>query len=438
MGIVIGVFLIPLAAIFLVYFASYPGYYAVKKIEILNKTEKKEDNFVSKKIYMLSVFIVLLITLLKLTGKAIEMNFQGKILLVFAVIYIINFVIIFFVFCYFLGVLAFVSTYKNYKSYQKLSIVIVIILILSLFKNIYYSILIVIFIDYIFRENQHKLSRKNKKIIEVITTTVIVGLLLSFVFLLKITSNVNDSYKTDLKEGPLDLDEGVTFNIVNIVKKDDSFFDIEENDKLPENLDFNVKYNNFETKTFKVVKKENKEEIDEITGLSRLRRLNDNEKDFLKNKAEIKAVATRIVEDEIAVSLSDNFNFNNLGSQFDLKYVIYSPMKVREFENDYNKTVKVNQDLINLYFKINSNKDSKEELKEDFLKIFSVEEQKEEIKRLIKTKIDIFQKIEKKDFSISIVVSNDVYEDKTKISPYFNYNVSIKDNGEINVEKSTQ
>lgn len=182
MGIAIGGLLIKLAAIFLVYFAACPSYYSIKKNEIFNK-ENKEDNFVSKKIYTSSVSVVLLITLLKLTGTAIDLNLQGKIHLIFYIIYIIDCVLIFFVLCYILGILAFTSNYKNYASYQKLTIIIIIILILSFFKNVYYLTLIVIFIDYVFRKNQNKLSGKNKKIIEITTSAVIVGLLLSFVFL---------------------------------------------------------------------------------------------------------------------------------------------------------------------------------------------------------------------------------------------------------------
>ena len=269
MGIAIGGLLIKLAAIFLVYFAACPSYYSIKKNEIFNK-ENKEDNFVSKKIYMSSVSIVLLITLLKLTGTVIDMNLQGKIHLVFYIIYIINCVLIFFVLCYILGILVFVFTYRNYKSYQKLSIIIVIILILSVFKNVYYLILIVIFIDYIFRKNQNKLSEKNKKIIEMTTTAVIVGLLLSFVFLLNTALNVNEDNKLKLKEGTLDLDEGL---ILNVIKANE----------LPEKFDFNIKYNNFETETFKAIIKEdtiNREEIIRIEDIAGETRLKMYEKDY--------------------------------------------------------------------------------------------------------------------------------------------------------------
>ena len=430
MGIAIGGLLIKLAAIFLVYFAACPSYYSIKKNEIFNK-ENKEDNFVSKKIYMSSVSIVLLITLLKLTGTVIDMNLQGKIHLVFYIIYIINCVLIFFVLCYILGILVFVFTYRNYKSYQKLSIIIVIILILSVFKNVYYLILIVIFIDYIFRKNQNKLSEKNKKIIEMTTTAVIVGLLLSFVFLLNTALNVNEDNKLKLKEGTLDLDEGL---ILNVIKANE----------LPEKFDFNIKYNNFETETFKAIIKEdtiNREEIIRIEDIAGETRLKMYEKDLLEKKNQItnenqfKDFVRRIIENEINMSLTDNFNFNYSGNQYDLEYNIYNSSRMGEFERDYNIRVQKNQDLINLYFRFNSEGDNRTALEEDFLKTFSVKEQKEEIKRLVKTKMNVFQKIKKKDFVVAIVGSNDPTQQKTRISPHFVYKVSIDDNGEVNVEK---
>lgn len=423
--LIFGKMLIYLAFAFLVYFAASPSYYSLKKNEIFNK-ENKEDNFVSKKIYTSSVSIVLLITSLKLIGKAIEMNLQGKIHLVFYIIYIINCVLIFFVLCYILGILAFTSNYKNYASYQKLSIIIIIILILSVFKNIYYLILIVIFVDYIFRKNQHKLSSKNKKIIEITTNTAIVGLVLSLVFLLIMRVNVNEDNKLKLKEGTLDLDEGL---ILNVIKADE----------LPEKFVFNIKYNNFETETFKATIKEDVIRTEEMSGESRLK---IHEKYFLENKNEIryknnfKDVINRIIENEINMSLTDNFNFNYFGNQYNLKYNIYNPSRMSHFETAYYINIKEHQDLINLYFKFNSKKDNKTALEEDFLKIFPAKEQKEEIKRFFKTKIDVIKTLQKKDYIVAIVASNDVYEDEVRMSPTFVYNVSIGEDGEINVEKS--
>lgn len=422
--LIFGKILIYLAAIFLVYFAACPAYYSLKKNEIFNK-ENKEDNFVSKKIYMSSVSIVLLISLLKLIGTAIDLNLQGKIHLVFYIIYIIDCVLIFFVLCYILGILAFVSTYRNYKSYQKLTIIIIIILILSFFKNVYYLTLIVIIIDYVFRKNQNKLSGKSKKIIEITTSAVIVGLLLSFVFLVNIALNVNEDNKLKLKEGTLDLDEGL---ILNVIKADE----------LPEKFDFNIKYNNFETETFKATIKEDVIRTEEMSGQTRLK---IHEKDFLENKNEIRYknnfedVVRRIIENEINMNLTDNFNFNYFGNQYDLEYNIYNSSRMGKFERDYNIRVQKNQDLINLYFRFNSEKDNRTALEEDFSKTFSVKEQKEEIKRLIKTKMNVFQKIKKKDFVVAIVGSNDPTEQKNRMSPHFVYKVSIQDNGEVSVEK---
>ena len=425
MGIAIGGLLIKLGAIFLVYFAACPSYYSIKKNEISNK-ENKEDNFVSKKIYTSSVSVVLLITLLKLTGTAIDLNLQGKIHLIFYIIYIIDCVLIFFVLCYILGILFFVSTYRNYKSYQKLTIIIIIILILSFFKNVYYLTLIVIFIDYIFRKNQNKLSGKSKKIIEITTSVVIVGLILSFVFLLNTALNVNEDKKLKLKEGLLDLDEGL---ILNVIKADE----------LPEKFDFNIKYNNFETETFKAIIKEDVIRTEEMSGQTRLK---IHEKYFLENKNEIryknnfKDVINRITENEINMSLTDNFNFNYFGNQYNLKYNIYNPSRMSHFETSYYINIKEHQDLINLYFKFNSKKDNKTALEEDFLKIFPAKEQKEEIKRFFKTKMEVIKTFKKKDYVVAIVASNDVYEDEVRMSPTFVYNVSIGEDGEINVEKS--
>ena len=425
MGIAIGGLLIKLGAIFLVYFAACPSYYSIKKNEIFNK-ENKEDNFVSKKIYTSSVSVVLLITLLKLTGTAIDLNLQGKIHLIFYIIYIIDCVLIFFVLCYILGILFFVSTYRNYKSYQKLTIIIIIILILSFFKNVYYLTLIVIFIDYIFRKNQNKLSGKSKKIIEITTSVVIVGLILSFVFLLNTALNVNEDKKLKLKEGLLDLDEGL---ILNVIKADE----------LPEKFDFNIKYNNFETETFKAIIKEDVIRTEEMSGQTRLK---IHEKYFLENKNEIryknnfKDVINRITENEINMSLTDNFNFNYFGNQYNLKYNIYNPSRMSHFETSYYINIKEHQDLINLYFKFNSKKDNKTALEEDFLKIFPAKEQKEEIKRFFKTKMEVIKTFKKKDYVVAIVASNDVYEDEVRMSPTFVYNVSIGEDGEINVEKS--
>ena len=418
--------LIYLAGASFVYFASYPGYHAVKRQEMLNKIENKEDNSIAKKIYKVSILMVILISIFKLTKKAVEVEFFEKIHLLFSIVSIIDCVVIVFIFCYLLGILAFSSNNKAYGSYQKLVIIIIIILITSLFKNTHYLILVVIFIDYVLRKNQNKLSRKTKKIIEITTTTVIIALAIFLFFTFSTMKDVNEEEKLRLTEGSLDLGEGVILNVI-------------KSDELPKQFDFKVKYNDFETKTLKATIEGDRVLTSEISGEPRGRVYGP---DLLKNTNQIKHknpfkdVINSITEDDIRINLINNFNFNYFGNQYNLKYNIYNPSRMSHFETAYYINIKEHQDLINLYFKFNSKKDNKTALEEDFLKIFPAKEQKEEIKRFFKTKMDVIKTFKKKDYVVAIVASNDVYEDEVRMSPTFVYNVSIGEDGEINVEKS--
>lgn len=418
--------LIYLAGASFVYFASYPGYHAVKRQEMLNKIENKEDNSIAKKIYKVSILMVILISIFKLTKKAVEVEFFEKIHLLFSIVSIIDCVVIVFVFCYLLGILAFSSNNKAYGSYQKLVIIIIIILITSLFKNTHYLILVVIFIDYVLRKNQNKLSRKTKKIIEITTTTVIITLAIFLFFTFSTMKDVNEEEKLRLTEGSLDLGEGVILNVI-------------KSDELPKQFDFKVKYNDFETKTLKATIEGDRVLTSEISGEPRGRVYgpdlleNTNQ---IKHKNPFKDVINSITEDDIRINLINNFNFNYFGNQYNLKYNIYNPSRMSHFETAYYINIKEHQDLINLYFKFNSKKDNKTALEEDFLKIFPAKEQKEEIKRFFKTKMDVIKTFKKKDYVVAIVASNDVYEDEVRMSPTFVYNVSIGEDGEINVEKS--
>lgn len=428
MGVAIGTVLIPLAVVFFVYFASYPGYYAVKKREMLNIIENKEDNSIAKRIYIVSVLMFFLISIFKLTKKAVEIGFFEKIHLLFSVVAIIDCIVFVFVFCYFLGILAFSSNDKAYESYQKLSIIIIIILITSLFKNIYYLILIVILLDYILRKNQAKLSDKGKKTIKTTTNLVVAGLVIFLVFSLSTMKDVNKEEKLRLTEGSLDLGEGVILNVI-------------KSDELPKQFDFKVKYNDFETKTLKAIIEGDRVLTSEISGEPRERVYGPDlleNKNQIRHKNQFKDVINSITEDDIRINLINNFNFNYFGNQYNLKYNIYNPSRMSHFETAYYINIKEHQDLINLYFKFNSKKDNKTALEEDFLEIFPVKEQKEEIKRFFKTKIDVIKTLQKKDYIVAIVASNDVYEDEVRISPSFVYDVSIEDNGEINIKKSTR
>ena len=283
-------------------------------------------------------------------------------------------------------------------------------------------------LDYILRKNQDKLSDKGKKIIKTTTNLVVAGLVIFLVFSLSTMKDVNKEEKLRLTEGSLDLGEGVILNVI-------------KSDELPKQFDFKVKYNDFETKTLKATIEGDRVLTSEITGELRGKVYG---KDLLENtnqikhKNQFKDVINSITEDVIRVNLIDNFNFNYFGNQYNLKYNIYNPSRMSHFETDYYVKIKEHQDLINLYFKFNSKKDNKTAIEEDFLEIFPVKEQKEEIKRFFKTKIDVIKTLQKKDYIVAIVASNDVYEDEVRISPSFVYDVSIEDNGEINIKKSTR
>ena len=97
------------------------------------------------------------------------------------------------------------------------------------------------------------------------------------------------------------------------------------------------------------------------------------------------------------------------------------------FLKSENIKLKENQDGI--VFLLTTNKTQK-----DFLVDFSEEEQIKTIKNLMKTKV--LQDVNKKEYLIAFTDSYNKEEQSRNIN--FIYNVSIKDNGEVIVEKSIQ
>lgn len=104
-----------------------------------------------------------------------------------------------------------------------------------------------------------------------------------------------------------------------------------------------------------------------------------------------------------------------------------SDEKNKSFFESENIKLKENQDGI--VFLLTTAK-----TKKDFLVDFSEEEQIKTIKNLMKTKV--LKDVNKKEYLIAFTDSYNKEEQTRNIN--FIYNVSIKDNGEINVEKSTQ
>lgn len=104
-----------------------------------------------------------------------------------------------------------------------------------------------------------------------------------------------------------------------------------------------------------------------------------------------------------------------------------SDEKNKSFFESENIKLKENQDGI--VFLLTTAK-----TKKDFLVDFSEEEQIKTIKNLMKTKV--LKDVNKKEYLIAFTDSYNKEEQTRNIN--FIYNVSIKDNGEVEVKKSTQ
>lgn len=110
-----------------------------------------------------------------------------------------------------------------------------------------------------------------------------------------------------------------------------------------------------------------------------------------------------------------------------------SDEKNKNFFESENIKLKENQDGIVFLLNFRTNKKTKEEIEKDFLVDFSEEEQIKTIKNLIKTKV--LQDVNKKEYLIAFTDSYNKEEQARNIN--FIYNVSINDNGDVNVKKST-
>ena len=104
-----------------------------------------------------------------------------------------------------------------------------------------------------------------------------------------------------------------------------------------------------------------------------------------------------------------------------------SDEKNKNFFESENIKLKENQDGI--VFLLTTTK-----TKKDFLVDFSEEEQIKTIKNIMKTKV--LQDVNRKEYLIAFTDSYNKEEQARNIN--FIYNVSIKDNGEVEVKKSTQ
>ena len=213
---------------------------------------------------------------------------------------------------------------------------------------------------------------------------------------------------------------------------------VKEKISFPREFKFTMKYNNFETTPFRSstykVKRPEEEERDEveISGTGVQEKV-DIRKGYNKDNESFVSAIKFLVGRDIANKLHDemNANYNNFYALSRFRYLVFYEMssdeKNKSFFESENIKLKENQDGI--VFLLTTNKTQK-----DLLVDFSEEEQIKTIKNLIKTKV--LQEVNKKEYLIAFTDSYNKEEQARKIN--FIYNVSIKDNGEVEVKKSIQ
>ena len=322
-----------------------------------------------------------------------------------------------------------IRTESLYKDIIYLPIVAILIVIWKYLldeSTLYYLLLVFVLIDYLLRT----LLLKQYKIIALVGSFIVYFILSVSNPTLLESSNVankeKESLGSELRDGSENLGNDLTL-----------FVD-DEKISFPREFKFTMKYNNFETSTFRSstyrVKTPDEEEHNEveISGTGAQEKV-DIRKGYNKDNESLVSAVKFLVGRDIANKLHDemNANYNNFYSLSRFRYLVFYEMssdeKNKSFFESENIKLKENQDGI--VFLLTTTK-----TKKDFLVDFSEEEQIKTIKNLTKTKV--LKDVNKKEYLIAFTDSYNKEEQARNIN--FIYNVSIKDNGEINVEKSTQ
>lgn len=318
------------------------------------------------------------------------------------------------------------SLYKDIIYIPIVAILIVIWKYLLDESTLYYLLLVFVLIDYLLRT----LLLKQYKIIALVGSFIVYFILSVSNPTLLESSNVankeKESLGSELRDGSENLGNDLTL-----------FVD-DEKISFPREFKFTMKYNNFETSTFRSstyrVKTPDEEEHNEveISGTGAQEKV-DIRKGYNKDNESLVSAVKFLVGRDIANKLHDemNANYNNFYSLSRFRYLVFYEMssdeKNKSFFESENIKLKENQDGI--VFLLTTNKTQK-----DFLVDFSEEEQIKTIKNLMKTKV--LKDVNKKEYLIAFTDSYNKEEQARNIK--FVYNVSIKDNGEVIVEKSTQ
>ena len=318
------------------------------------------------------------------------------------------------------------SLYKDIIYLPIVAILIVIWKYLLEGSTLYYLLLVFVLIDYLLRT----LLLKQYKVIALVGSFIVYFILsVSNPTLLLEPSNVSNKEQGSLGSELRDGSENLGNDLTLFVGEKISF---------PREFKFTMKYNNFETTPFRTlmykVKPHGEEERDEleVSGTGAQEKV-DIRKGYNKDNESLVNAIKFLVGRDIANKLHDemNANYNNFYSLSRFRYLVFYEMpsdeKNKSFFESENIKLKENQDGI--VFLLTTNKTQK-----DFLVDFSEEEQIKTIKNIMKTKV--LKDVNKKEYLIAFTDSYNKEDQVRNIN--FIYNVSIKDNGEINVEKSTQ
>lgn len=340
------------------------------------------------------------------------------------------------------------KTESLYKDIIYLPILTILIIIwkYSADGTAYYLLLVFVLIDYLLRS----LFLKKYKAIALIGSFIVY-------FVISVSdSNFLGSENVDNKKSD-------SSNVINNSKEKESLGSelrdgsenlsndltlfVGEKISFPREFKFTMKYNNFETTTFRTltykVKPHGEEERDEleISGTGVQEKV-DIRKGYNKDNESLVNAIKFLVGRDIANKLHDemNSNYNNFYDLSKFRYFVYYDMPGAEEKDGFLKSEKIKlkekQDAIVFLLNFNSNKKTKEEIEKDFLVDFSEKEQIKTIKNLMKTKV--LQDVNKKEYLVAFLDYSYNEKDEQIRNVKFVYNVSIQDNGEVNVEKSTQ
>lgn len=350
----------------------------------------------------------------------------------------IEYILVVFLCSFFVALVVYIKkTESLYKDIIYLPILTILIIIWKYSSDgsvIYYLLLAFVLIDYLLRS----LFLKKYKVIALIGSFIVYFALSVSNSDFSDSSNVfnkeQGSLGNELRDGSENLGNDLTLSV-------------KEKISFPIEFKFTMKYNNFETSTFRSstykVKRPEEEERDEveISGTGAQEKV-DIRKGYNKDNESLVNAIKFLVGRDIANKLHDemNSNYNNFYDLSKFRYFAYYDISGAEEKDGFLKSenikLKENQDAIVFLLNFNSNKKAKEEIEKDFLVDFSEEEQIKTIKNLMKTKV--LKEVNKKEYLIAFTDYSYNEKDEQIRNVKFVYNVLIDNNGEVIVEKSIQ